>query len=351
MKLVYILLVLVFVKSVLLYKLYNSIPVLELKRRARTKDKQAAALYKVAAYGGSLNVLLWLFGTTSAIVLFIWSARTAWWLAAILMIASAWLVIWAPSPKPDGRVGSLAALSAGYQASLLSFLQPVLSRLSAVLALTGRLNLHTGLYEREDLLELVKNQHRQLDNRIPKEDLKIVLGSLTFGDKAVGGVMTPRRKLMMVAASDSIGPHLMDELHASGFSRFPVIKDSAQVASPQVVGTLYLKDLVGHPETGKVRDVMKKDVYFINESNTLREALGACLKTQHHLLIVVNNFEELVGVLSLEDVIEQILGDKITDEFERYSDLRAVAGLEARSEKAQHKEVKTPEQTTQTVVK
>lgn len=347
----YILLVLVFTKCVLLYKLYNSIPVFELKRQARTKDKTAAALYKVAAYGSSLNVLLWLIGTTSAITLFIWSAQTSWLLATVVMALSAWLIIWAPSPKPSGWVASLAALFASYQASLLSFLQPVLGRVGTFFPATGRLHMHTGLYEKEDLLNLIKNQHHQLDNRIPQSDLKIVMGGLTFGDKAVGSVMTPQRKLMMVAGSDSIGPHLMDELHASGFSRFPVVKDSSQVASPQIVGTLYLKDLVGHPETGKVRDIMKKDVYFINESNTLREALGAFLKTQHHLLIVVNNFEELVGVLSIEDVVEQILGEKIIDEFERYSDLRAVAGLEARVEKAHHKEVKTPEQTTQTVVK
>ena len=69
MKLVYILLALAVAKCILLYRLYNSLPALELKRRARGSDKRAAALYKVAAYEAALDVLLWLIGTASAAVL------------------------------------------------------------------------------------------------------------------------------------------------------------------------------------------------------------------------------------------------------------------------------------------
>ena len=89
---------------------------------------------------------------------------------------------------------------------------------------------------------------------------------------------------------------------------------------------------------------------FINEDSNLRQALSAFLKTHHHLLIVVNSFEEMVGVLSLEDVLEQILGKQIVDEFDSYDNLRAVASIAAQKDQAQHNEVK-PEQTGQTVVK
>jgi CBS domain containing-hemolysin-like protein len=134
----------------------------------------------------------------------------------------------------------------------------------------------------------------------------------------------------------------MDELHATGFSRFPVAKaGTAGSAQPQIVGTLFLKDLVGYTGSGRVAGMMQSKVYYVNETQSLRDALAAFLKTHHHLFVVVNNFEEIVGVLSVEDVLEQILGSEIVDEFDKYDDLRAVAGLEAKAEQAEHEHVKS----------
>src|SRR4029078_651157 len=98
MKLVYILLVLVFVKCILLYKMYNSVPIVELKRQARAKNQRAETLYKAANYGASLDTLLWIIGSAVGITLFIWSARTGPWLASAIMLVSAWLIIWMPAP-------------------------------------------------------------------------------------------------------------------------------------------------------------------------------------------------------------------------------------------------------------
>jgi CBS domain containing-hemolysin-like protein len=342
MKLVYILLVLVGAKCILLYRLYNSVPPLELKRQARNGDKRAAKLYKVAAYEASLDVLLWLIGTASAVVLFIWSARTNWWLATIVVVFFAWLAIWARSPSPGGWIGGLASLSTKYQAWLLSVLQPVLGRIGSWLPPASRVHFHTGLYEKKDLLELLHAQNKQTDNRIAPSDLKIAAGAMSFGDKTVSSVMTPRRKVKLVNASDTIGPLLMDELHKSGFSRFPVVKDSAKTAAPEVVGTLYLSDLIGYEAKGKVKDLAKPDVYFINEESNLRQALSAFLKTHHHLLIVINSFEEMAGVLSIEDVLEQIIGNQIIDEFDDYESPRAVAARDTKQEQTDHKEDEEP---------
>jgi CBS domain containing-hemolysin-like protein len=172
--------------------------------------------------------------------------------------------------------------------------------------------------------------------------------ALTFGDKKVGDVMVPMRKVRLVTEDELVGPLLMDELHKTGFSRFPVAK--AKAASPDFVGTLYLRDIVGYEGSGRVRDIMSKKVYYINETQSLRDALAGFLKTHHHQFVVVNNFEEIVGVLSLEDVLEQILGEQIVDEFDLYEDLRTVAGLEASKTHTKHEHVQPPEQTAETVV-
>jgi CBS domain containing-hemolysin-like protein len=128
----------------------------------------------------------------------------------------------------------------------------------------------------------------------------------------------------------------MDDLHKTGHSRFPVAKDGAKSASPDIVGTLYLKDIIGYEGGGKVKELARKEVYYINEDSNLRQALDAFLKTHHHLLMVVNSFEEIAGILSIEVILEQIIGQPIVEDFDNYEDLRAVAAKESR-----HKEAKT----------
>jgi CBS domain containing-hemolysin-like protein len=338
MKIIYAFVAIGFLKCVLLYKLYNSVPVQELKRLSRS-NRRAAALYKVANYEAALDALLWLAGTACATALLIWSARTSWWLATIVGVLAAYLVVWLPAPRWDGPIGAVAALAAKYYAAVLSFLNPLLSRLAGWFPPANRIHLHTGLYEKDDLLKLLNKQNKQLDNRISESDLKIAFGAITFGDKTVGSVMTPRRKLKFVSSDDSVGPMLMDELHKTGHSRFPVTKDSPKSTNPQVIGTLYLKDIIGMQAGGKVKDYLRKDANYINEDANLRQALAAFLKTNHHLLIVVNSFEEIVGVLSIEDVFEQIIGQPINDEFDEFDSLRAVAAKEAKQAKEKHNEV------------
>jgi CBS domain containing-hemolysin-like protein len=337
MKLVYILLAIGLIKCIIFYKVYHSVPLLELKRRARTGDKRASAIYKVASYQATLEVLLWALGTGIGAVLIIWSARTSWWLAAGVMVITAWLMVWGRFPE-EGWAGGLVAFLAKPQAAVLAFVHPVLRPLTNLFPPARRVHIHTGLFERKDLIDLLGRQKGQVDNRIPPADLKIASNTLTFGDKSVGSLMTPRREVKMVGQNDSIGPLLMDELHKSGFSRFPVVKDSAKGANPQIIGTLYLNSLIDYEGRGKVKDLASKGVYFINEDSNLRQALSAFLKTHHHLLIVINNFEEMSGVLSLEDVLEQILGKEIIDEFDSYENLRAVASQHAAKEHQEHDE-------------
>ncbi len=321
----FVLLALALLRNLLLIKTYRSVPVLELKRRARKGDKRAAALYKVAAYGELFQLRQWLFCTAAAAVLVIWATRTDWWAPVIVSVVISALIAW-PGFSADGWAGALAALCAPFDAKILSLIKPILGPIIRWLPLNGPRR-HTGIYEKNDFLELINHQNRQADNRIDESDLKIAFNALQFGDKIVGSVMTPRRKVKMVSAEEVAGPILTDELHKTGFSRFPVVKDSVKAASPQVIGTLYLNDLIGYQGSGRVRSLAKRDVYFINEESNLRQALNAFLRTHHQLLIVVNSFEEMVGVLTLEDLLEQIVGKRILDEFDSYDSLRAVASL------------------------
>ncbi len=82
---------------------------------------------------------------------------------------------------------------------------------------------------------------------------------------------------------------------------------------------------------------MSRKLTYVHEDFTLMRVLQAFLKTKRHLFLVVNSFEELVGIITIEDVLEQMIGRPIVDEFDKYDDLRAVAAAAAKKEHAEHR--------------
>ena len=142
--------------------------------------------------------------------------------------------------------------------------------------------------------------------------------------RSVSPVVGDSRVIESVPMNELLGPLVLDDLHKKGYSRFPVIDGDID----HVVGMLRIQDLLTIDRKAKshrAETVMSKDVYYIRENQTLQHALAAFLKTQHHLFIVVNEFRETVGLLSLEDVIEALLGQKIIDEYDVYGDIRKAA--------------------------
>ena len=310
-----------------LQKTYTHVPRPELKRRARAGDDFANMLYRAAGYGFSLQVLLWAFVIIGASGFFVLVSRSfPAWLATFASLVLLWFgFVWLPNTRVTRFGNILAKYVTPTLSRLLDLLHPLLSKIATNARKHHSITLHTGLYQKEDLLELLNRQKTQVDSRITDAELQIAQNALMYGDKLVRDVLTPRRVVKMVSVTDSIGPVLMDELHANGHSRFPAFQDKPD----NIIGTLYLRDLMTNKAGGRVRDLMVRDVYYVQEEGTLDHVLEAFLKTKHHLFIVVNNFEEVVGIITIEDVLEQILGKPILGEFDKFDDMRAVASLEA----------------------
>jgi CBS domain containing-hemolysin-like protein len=323
-----------------LYKTYTHVPVKELKRLARSGDEVAVLLYRPVAYGISLRLMLSLLIILSGIgsfLLFAISVGTV--LAVLVVLFLAVLGQFAIVPSGDLTKRSLwlakkAAPSLGW---LLERLNPVFSFIGRFIKRHRPVRLHTGLYEKADLAELLEIQKKQPDNRISLGEIDLLQHALLFGDKLVADVLIPKRVVKLVAASEPVGPILMADLHLSGHSRFPVFEGKQD----NVIGVLYLHDLVAAKQTGTVTDVMKSHLTYVHEDFTLYQTLQAFLKTKKHLFLVVNSFEEFVGIITIEDIIEQIIGKQIVDEFDRYDDLRAVAAEAAKKEHTAHEKSKS----------
>ena len=312
--------------GITLRKTYYYLPPKELKRQAEQGDKLARTLYQVVSYGASLRVLLWLlvgFSSAGGVVLL---ARSApWWIGFMATTLLLWLAFsWLPNTRVTAVGAHLAVWATPIIAGLLGYLHPVLSRIGEPFHRHYKSMDHTGLYEIDDLVELVEKQKAQDDNRVPTVQLEALKKVLTAHNYKIGDVLTPRAELKTVSDDDTIGLVLLDELHASGQSSFPV----AQGKTDKVIGALYLQDLNLKTE-GKVRDYMHKSVRYLHEEDSLAQALQAFFKTKQQLFVVVNSFEEYLGVVTLEHILKQLTGGLGVDGFDQHDDLAAVANKHA----------------------
>lgn len=314
-----------------LLRTYDLVPAHEVKRKARHGDVVAQTVYRAVAYGPSLRVflksLLVLFAALS--LAFLSQALGLWWAFIVIAIVSAVMVfVFVPSGELTYSSLWLAKKAAPPIAWALERLQPLIGTGLRFVRKHRPLTVHTGLYERSDITDLLDQQRGQDDSRISNGEIELLKHALSFGDKLVTDSLTPKRMIKSVAASETIGPVLMDELSKSGHSRFPVYEGDTD----NIVGILYLRQLVTKKHGGKISDVMDEKLSYVHEDFTLYQTLQAFLKTKRHLFLVVNSFEELVGIITVEDIIEEIIGKQIVDEFDRYDDLRAVASAAARKE-------------------
>ena len=315
---------------------YSHYPLKELKRRAREGDDIAASLVKAVGYGHSTNVVLWALtlGVGAAVFLLL-STKVPLWFALSSIATLLWLgFVWLPAARVSALSERVAVMLAPILGKVVSYLHPGIDFVFRTLHKHRPIHLHTGLYDKEDILELLETQKVIPENRVEKYELELAMSSLEFGDKEIGNHMTPRRGVKLVSVDDQLGPVVMDELHTSGHSRFPVYEGKQD----SIVGTLYLHDLLHTKAKATVRSLMHPSVYYLHENQSLFDALQALLTTHHHLFIVVNDFEEFVGVLTSEDIFEALIGRPIIDEFDKYDDPRAVVEREAKKDHAEHTE-------------
>ncbi|MBR5333032.1 MAG: gliding motility-associated protein GldE [Muribaculaceae bacterium] len=145
------------------------------------------------------------------------------------------------------------------------------------------------------------------------EEKEMLEGILKFGDKTVEEIMTPRVDITDIDI-DSTFDEVMEIVISSGYSRLPVFEETQD----NIKGVLYSRDLL--PYIGKnIEDFNWKSLirqpYFVPESRMIDDLLEDFRKLKIHLAIVVDEFGGTQGIVTLEDVLEEIVGD-INDEYD-----------------------------------
>ena len=146
---------------------------------------------------------------------------------------------------------------------------------------------------------------------------------LSLEKKAVRDIMTPRTVAVMIGAETTVD-ELRKQKTVLNYSRIPIFDKDGE----DVVGMINRRDVLtamadGH---GSLRlDEMMRPVDFVVESFSLNRLLRKFLARRQHLLMVLDEFGGLAGLVTLEDVLEEILGQEIVDEFDQVADLRELA--------------------------
>lgn len=138
-----------------------------------------------------------------------------------------------------------------------------------------------------------------------------------FGGYPVRQIMTPRMDVYGLNGNQSLG-EVLDELIDMGFSRMPVYDDNPD----QIIGTVHVHDILKHyhaqGKTIRVREIMQPP-FFVPEHLSADDLVALFRKNQRHLAIVVNELGGIEGIVTLEDVLEEIVGD-IVDEYDDASE-------------------------------
>ena len=149
---------------------------------------------------------------------------------------------------------------------------------------------------------------------IIEEDEKEMIHSIvTLGETSAKEVMTPRTSMFSLEGEKTIN-EIWDEITENGFSRIPVYEETID----NVIGILYVKDLMEHVKNNELDIPIKQFVrsaYFVPETKSIIEILKEFRTLKVHIAMVLDEYGGVVGLVTIEDLIEEIVGE-IRDEYD-----------------------------------
>lgn len=190
---------------------------------------------------------------------------------------------------------------------------PIIVLLNFIPKLTGKIQKRPKVTE-EELMTMVEVVEEE--GEIKEEERELIYNIFEFDDTKASEIMTPRADMFVINEDEDLK---LEEIIKSGFTRIPVIKGDID----HVIGILNIKDLFMHQATSKeeidVRKIMHEP-YFVPNNKKLDNLLQQFKERKQHMAIIVDEYGGVSGLITLEDALEEIVGEIIdeTDKFEPY---------------------------------
>ena len=157
---------------------------------------------------------------------------------------------------------------------------------------------------------------------IDAEESSAIQNILLLKEKTVQEIMTPRTVIYSLQAQQKVNEVL--QIGVPSYNRIPIVDEDAE----DVVGIVYRRDILSSAAEGR-EDIsiqsLSRGVHFVVETLTLDRVLRMFLERRQHLFVVIDEYGGLAGVVTLEDVLEEIIGREIVDETDEVVDLRELA--------------------------
>ena len=177
-----------------------------------------------------------------------------------------------------------------------------------MIRLTGSSDIPPGLTE-DEIKEIV-NQGLK-DKAIEKQESELVHGALNFDDIVIRSVMTPRPK-MFTLRSKMMLFEALPEINKNGFSRIPVYSENRD----KIVGIIHVRDVLKHLEGENkmiTLEQVMREPFFVSQEKKVSDLLKEMQGRKAHMAIVIDEFSGVEGCVTLEDLVEEIVGE-IDDE-------------------------------------
>lgn len=175
-----------------------------------------------------------------------------------------------------------------------------------------RTDLNDNEYSEEDIVQML--EAGQESGEIKEEGKKMIAGIFAFDDILAYEIMTPRTDVFAIDINNSADEYI-DELMELRYSRIPVYEDD----NDDIIGILYIKDyLIKARNEGfdnvDIRSILRKP-YFVPETKNIDSLFFELQKTKQHIAILIDEYGGFSGIVTMEDLIEEVMGD-IDDEYD-----------------------------------
>lgn len=284
----------------------------ELARKAELGNSDAARVLRVRECGNLLLVSLLLgnVAVNAAVSIFLSDLTTG---VVAGLVSTALIVVFGeiiPQATCARFALPIGARTAWLVELTMVVLYPVAKPIAWILDKTLGEELKT-IWSKRELEHIIRMHEDDPRSRVDADEERIILGALRFSDRTAKEVMTPRKEVFSLPLGDTIGDKLLHVIREQGYTRIPVHAEDED----DVVGVLYVKDLLGLDSARPIADVMRTDkLVRVTPGRRLDTVLNMMMARRVHMALVTEKNGTFVGIVTLEDVLEEILGREIHDE-------------------------------------
>ena len=187
--------------------------------------------------------------------------------------------------------------------------------------LVGGKGHHGSVFSREDFTAMADIAHEE--GVFQESESTVIKNLLKFDEILAKDVMTPRT-VMKTASEDASIKEFFEANPRLRFSRIPVFKEKADNITGFVLKDDVLEDMI-HEEGGKPLASIRRDILVTNRNTPIPQLFETFVSKREHITLVVDEYGSVSGIVTMEDVIETLLGLEIMDEFDNVEDLQALA--------------------------